>query len=345
MISRFLLIICFSLGLANQTMASCPYEIGQTVVPIPVKQAYKRLRTFEMIKDEYETNAEFERRKEAVSKRLPPLLIAGQNVPPGLMSYDADNRRLRIGEGFAGTTISAIKLPNHLKLYSGAVDTEHDISFEINRYKYSSFDFRLYEYHVDRNVSWTRWEMDEIEGLPDQPQWKRIESAYLYMEPATAKALRKDLRVGFYVTPKSPFVYSDTKSVKYGQKIIFADIHCAILTDSNGTVLKTINPNRSGIMRTNPAPFSQPLEPYLNRRAVVAATPDMVTETTQAPATIEETLPTQQSDGEVTEAVPSVVAIAEPEIPTPRVKPSPPPKELPRCKSEDPDKYCTGGHF
>ncbi len=340
----------FSLVFVRQAYANCPYEIGQTVSPIPAEKAYERLSAFEMIKSEYETMEEFESRKQSVLTSVTPLLIAGLSVPKGFIEYDAENRRLVVGESFASPISLEAEVSKRLRPKSRAIDANSTIAYDINPMNGSALKYLIFVNHVERNVRRTAWIMDE--NFPDLDYPEIIhELVYLYVNPATAKAIRDDLRVAFYVTPSTPFIYyhspyvSDPRKRGYKYKIIFSDIHCAMITDSNGTVLKTINPNRSGVAMTNPAPFSQPLEPFLNRPVVVEPASNPVAAVEQMPNPVAETLPAQQSVADAPRPSTPIPAPIEMEIPEPRVKPVPPPEALAKCKAKKPDKFCTAGHF
>lgn len=239
------------LSMVQFAFASCPYEIGQYVNAEPAESVYAQLQPFELVQGEYETTADFKSRSEAVGARKPPILVAGSWKPiagyHNYVDYEPDQGRFIVNKYVfdpAGS-LSALNMPASVKSKNLKFYELKDISVELSSERGSvlATNYWLLEEFVADSSFLFEWVPDIRRYESRVNSLGKADVQSIKVEPQIAKSIAETFQVGFHVTPKAPYILEDARS-RNKEKIIVADIHCAVITDGSGKVFKTILANR-----------------------------------------------------------------------------------------------------
>lgn len=250
----------------------CETKVGEKVEILSGRQVTDLLSVGASPKGEFETTKAYkERTQKAKSAASTKSLIVATARDDEFISYDADNERFEVtrsawsntaawfdqvfksGNEYGMSPVSISATPYGLglgfeelskSLYNAcnAMGACVDV-VKINRVRYSLFDKPA---PADRKM----WKSD----FPSKGSYLkgnfRAEGVYVPAKIAIAPNLKTSMRFGIEFKPRKPYIAEGTDyykpTISNQQEVIetirafVGDIHCAIVTDGTGTVLKTV---------------------------------------------------------------------------------------------------------
>lgn len=240
---------------------SCAEYVGQTIKPVSFASAVAPISKLPP-KDEFETTADFEKRRASALTSLPSTLVIAK-APEDLkyFQYDAETRKLQI------ITYAFQNLPFRISwaVSSAGMDEKIDVSPLYNvEVVVSSLDKSTGTYQAtngygaktevlkvhrttaaifDRKAD--DWEHAQLFEAADKPPYVVGE---LEMSPEEARRLKPGLKLALVVTPKAPYLITGTHEpykvtmdnpmdITEDFAILIADIRCGLVTDAANKVL------------------------------------------------------------------------------------------------------------
>lgn len=246
--------------------AECPATVGTTISMESPRALFEKLNQPEMTKGEFETTEQYEARKSKVSQSP----ITGQFVERDFLEegaeYDADKQRYVIREYVLGSApalwnvgLGRVKRDDLDIGYSNHAVELSETSKAGDAYEASN------AYGATVQVTTKHTEtiaiFDKKKKRATNPNWEsefKIKSERGYKFGAIgidvpieeAKALKGNMRLAVFVTPKKPFTFTfdhvmgakinRPRDLFMNFDVIVGDVSCAVITDKAGTVLKTI---------------------------------------------------------------------------------------------------------
>lgn len=239
------------LSLSMSTLAiaqDCPFEIGQSGEPRAYADVFESLHQVSIEKDEFETTQEYETRINALRFGNPVLIESQAN--PYYSRYEADHDRFVMARRFFDpeTIWSLIydDLPKAYRKVSHAWDSKIAGALTNSRTKEKLvgtgpydliFESVLSARHSTLNLEWLfdkksyRWRKDS---------WKE-EVIFVDVPRDRAEEIVDQMRVAHYVVPKPPFKLEILG--RHASRVLFADIHCAMIMDPDGVILRVVDRN------------------------------------------------------------------------------------------------------
>lgn len=245
-----LLLLSASLVVSTTTTAQdCPFEIGESVEPRDFSNVFEKLNQVSIEKDEFETTQEYEARIKALRFGNPVLIES--EARPYYSRYEADHNRFVMTRYFFDPeTIWALiydDLPKAYRKVSHASDYQITGALTNGKTKENlmgtgPYDLIFEAVHSSRypaiNLEWLfdkksyRWRKDS--------RWKE-EVIFVDVPRERAEEIVDQMRVAYYVVPKPPFKLEILD--RYDSRVLFADIHCAMIMDPDGVVLRVVERN------------------------------------------------------------------------------------------------------
>ncbi len=260
---------------AGQTFAEQPTECpvaGDAVTFGNVREVYASMARLDLAKGEFETTAQFEARKAkamAAADFHQPVLLEGK-YDPGQVEYDADNQVFvmktyawdNMGVGWEDvfgfrnsygigplssiTPLLGVGLAQDEKIvrsYRASNSFGTEVTVHVTeRTIYGVFDSPLPK-SQSRNSGWLH---ELMTGEYDSP------AVMVPVPLQRAAEMKNKMRVGVLVRPKEPFTATGARhwspkinrprEINETTNLIVADILCAVITDQDGLVLKTVAP-------------------------------------------------------------------------------------------------------
>ena len=270
------LLACVVLALPPYAHAAenrCDISVGETVSFLDPVEVYSSMQAARLVKDEFETTATFEKRlADAAFSFSAPILLRGTYSRKSA-NYDADNSRIVMSQGAWGRVgliwedvfapgnkygIEAAAGPyNHavglqsteraIRTYMGS--NAYGASLEVTevlRTSYGVFDRKYNDHRGVRRQSFFRtWKGETTVGE------HKVPGVLIPMPVDEARRSLSNLRVGILVKPRKPFIaegvsyveakISFPKEITWQQHVIIADIICAVISNDDGGVLKTVD--------------------------------------------------------------------------------------------------------
>ena len=252
--------------------SSCPVSLGEIVQLTTVEEAYDNLPKTSP-KDEFETTAEYENRISAIP--YPSGFIAIERKDEFEVQYNADKSRFEFRDGELFGDGFYYREPYDY-IGNGVVLTESDRSFflaidkqvigtqigsnafgveaEITKENWT----RFYVYEGPRSGSSFRnmeTDFNRQEQVKNNPYINEINAHYFVVpsDRGEARVLKDTMRRALVVNTKRPFQFEghdtssptidDPRDIKITDRFLVADVHCAIVTDGSGRVLKIVQTN------------------------------------------------------------------------------------------------------
>lgn len=249
--------------------ASCQQEIGKKANFLSPDETIDLLETMAIEKDEFETTAEFEtRRNKIIDQSSLSSILVRASYSIEHVNYDADNQRFLISRyawgnlsgnfhevfglrnlyGIEEVTIIDNVLGAGLHLSEEVVDV-YDASnalgttvqvLKLEQKRISIFD-RVFQ------DGESTWQFDYIEG---ESRYSVRGGVFLPVERSIARELRDKLQFGFYFTPREPLLARGNfrlfpninRRTDVAEEVItiVGDIHCVVIADDKGIVLRTV---------------------------------------------------------------------------------------------------------
>lgn len=251
-------------------VAQCPININDQVDLLSPEQAFANLEPLQMVQGKFETTAEFDARRRASGATIKPFIVKGEWDPilsyQNFVDYEPDNGRFVISNSVFD--ISEIRLYDREKIPKSLIPktdrdvvvfSEHSVSLTSH---VSGPNYWVLDHLSDEYLFTDEWEHDARQYSSPVNGTRPGRVNFINVPPKRAQEIADHLSVGFYVVPREPFVfekhwtrssttYLDSKMV---ERILVADLECAVITDGFGTVLKTIGSKFHRAARPKPAP-------------------------------------------------------------------------------------------
>lgn len=241
----FAIIAAFAFS-TTATAQDCPFENGQMIETQSYSDVFEKLNQISVDKDEFETTEEYKQRIE-IWKFGNPTLIESQ-TDSEYTRYEADEDRFVVTDSFFDASehwfdiydaipkvyhrgsgnpfdnqITGTLVNRHEQYYSG---NPSDLIFEgINSTGYSR-----------RSKEWL-FDKDFYKWRPDSTITDQV--VFVDVPRDQAEEIVDLMRVAYYVVPKPPFKLE----VSTTERVLFADIHCVLITDPDGVVLRVVDRN------------------------------------------------------------------------------------------------------
>lgn len=261
-------------GIATQGTAliepPCESYVGQSISPLTFSQAVTRIPIVQP-KGEFETTADFEKRKQVTTASLGSRLLISKVVAPWdvFFKYNADTQKLGVTEqaltgisnfpaykalNWGRTTeklISAsLSASNNLyvqfsstRTYTGWYKAQNSFGAEIEVAKVLNKEEVIFEREMEESLE------GSFNGpFPAADGPKNDVVGYLDLPIAEAQRLKPLLRVVYVVEPKEPYLvknsfphkeasFSDPEEVRIDATVMIADFKCGLVTDNKNVVL------------------------------------------------------------------------------------------------------------
>ncbi len=248
--------------------AECP-ATGDSVTFRDVQEVYASMTgsipPANLTKDEFETTAQFEARlveeRQARAVAAAPfsqaMLLEGI-YDPRYVEYDADNEIFVMehyawdnhpvasyavfgsGNPYGIGPLSSLDPVQAMGLTTKRARSRRASKNVIERVNYGVFDSPLPK-NQSRELKWVH----ELRTGKDRTPVVRVP-----VPLQRAAKLKEQMRIGVVVRPKEPFTATDrilsemdTTEINTATNLIVADILCAVITDQDGVVLKTVAPS------------------------------------------------------------------------------------------------------
>lgn len=267
--------LCVSTGilLSSTAEAQCPVSDGAVVVIEDAVSAYNRMSNDTLTKGEFETSEQFAVRKTTVGNGSNAPLLIQAVWDSKHVQYDADNQRFIVVAyawdnlgvdwsdalengaqyGIKGSLSSPHGTVLHKEIKEGrSYDATNAYGVttrvvEITDTKYAVYDRKRRSYDES---SWsTEFKVDAVSGGNTKMRGPAVS---VPVPIDKAKQISGKLQAGIYFQPKGPKIlsgdgtFSATINAPYDKdfqyRIFVGDILCAVITDPDGKVLKTVPP-------------------------------------------------------------------------------------------------------
>lgn len=262
------LLLCVGVASAS----SCPVSLGEVVQFTTVEEAYANLPDVPL-KDEFETTVEYESRIATIAP--PSGYIAIEKTGEFKTVYNADKNRFEFRDSeLFGSGFYYREPYDYLGNGVTLTDTDRSYFLEIDK-QVTGTQIGSNIFGVEAEIikeSWTRFYVHEgqrsglafrnmetdfnrVEQVKNNPYISEINAQYFVVpvEREKAKALKDTMRRALVVNPKRPFQFEgqdissptidDPRDIKISDRFLVADVHCAVVTDGSGKVLKVVETN------------------------------------------------------------------------------------------------------
>lgn len=251
-----MLLTLFAVQAFAEQPAECPV-VEDAVTFRNVREVYASMAG--LTKGEFETTAQFEARKAktvAAADFYQPVLLEGK-YDPGQVEYDADNQVFIMktyawdNMGVGWNEVFGVRNPYRIGPLSrfapvlgvGLAQDEKIVRSSresIDRTVYGVFDSPLpIKPGFRSKASRPKWNHELTTGEYDSP------AVVVSVPLRRAAEMKNKMRVGVMVRPKEPFTAAGKqhwRRVDETINLIVADILCAVITNQDGIVLKTVAP-------------------------------------------------------------------------------------------------------
>ncbi len=230
--------------------ATCTHAVGDVVKMLSPEVVAEQMSKVILVKDEYETTAEFNARQKAALGQIPNGTIIVEVINKVRATYNADNEKLSIEIpswwniiGSFSHSVPSVTIGESSKTHAIGLKIEGKITGE---YPASNA--------YGKEVGVTKY-IRNIYGIFDRKS-KGHESTWvsryfiIQVPRSQAKTLKSELRFGIEFTPKEPFIFKggnyikptidDPREILEQISSISGDLECLVATDANGTVLKVV---------------------------------------------------------------------------------------------------------
>ncbi|PHR93642.1 MAG: hypothetical protein COA69_03095 [Robiginitomaculum sp.] len=270
---------CVSIAMLSPMIghAQCPVKIGSLVTLGDVELAYSRLEQSTPIKGEYETTVEFEARKTTSGGKANETLLLRSVWDPKRVKYDADNQRF-VASSFAWSNLgigwrNALKNGEPYGISGVQSLKQHGIVLKKDIVEGDSYEasnaygattrvvaitdttYAVYD-RKKKDMFDENWSTDFVVSKAKGKDGNVDISGPAVGIPVPideAKQINGKLQVGIYFKLKGPKIlkgsgsFSATMAAPYDKdfqyRIFVGDILCAVITDPDGKVLKTVLPS------------------------------------------------------------------------------------------------------
>lgn len=239
----------------------CPSYQNQVIQPISIDAAIAKFKGADLVKDEFETSAQFEARQyAALGNSVGPLVIS-KDVNLEYVKYNADAQDFIIETYLFDNTnmsYSVLSYPGLIRTgLLGNVDvviSETETaggSYEAS----NAYGAKATVVKVDR-VTKGIWERQISSISGDLFNTGRSDSILFKMtlSPEKARFIKPQLRIAFLVMPKAPYLVKGrgivgkttiTRPIEVNDDltVLVGDIQCAFLTDGSSKVLGSFPTN------------------------------------------------------------------------------------------------------
>lgn len=248
--------------------ASCPIGVNEVVSFATVESTFASLPK-PIVKDEFETTAEYEQRKAQMTTSSNPIIVeTTKDFDP---DYDADYERFEVS--LNSFFSSFYKTRDYDYDGNGVTLTDSDRTF------FMAIDKRIMGSSVGTNafgaeavITKEHWKRDYVydraKGSYTEPRrvlvhdymkqkevrWQSdlLDVPYISIPSPRheARGLKGLMRTAIVLSPKSPFQFSGThtsrptidnpKQQRVDDRFLVADVHCVLIADNSGKVLKVV---------------------------------------------------------------------------------------------------------
>ncbi len=265
--------IAFSMALGAPAFSECSTKVGARIELSAPALVAQKLSAAGDTKGEFETTAEFQARvATSHANATGQKIVVESTLDPENMRYDADGGRFELSQyAWANTSGSFDKLFPSGNEYGvppvSLIDETHGLGLGVTEkvvgtYQASnSYGNSVEVSRIDR----IRYGLFDRVAKKDEATWSfeypangsyldntyKHAGVFLTMDPATAKEIKPQLRVGVEFSPKKPFLANGTdywepridRPTEISETIqaFIGDIACAVITDGQGVVLKTVS--------------------------------------------------------------------------------------------------------
>jgi len=247
----------------------CARATGQTVVLHAPEDIWKNLEGQQTTKSEFETSAQFAARTRETTRWASRRLAVEGTYDPDQVVYNADAREFTVGVYAWDNLADGVdRVEGRLNRQALPSRWDDKASIGLKEMEYPEGEYVVQNaFGATARVAVIRRERYSVydQVLPRKNEWRtettRTDTSYgmsievpavtLRANLESARALKKNMRVGVIVRPKAPYVATTEKhwratidnprEVRQITHIIIADLLCAVLTDESGRVVKMID--------------------------------------------------------------------------------------------------------
>ena len=230
----------------------CDIEVGNSVQFTTADKVYTGLSamSLDLKKGEFETTVEYTKRIAKYSARdKGPVLV--EVIDDHLMQYDADTETFyfslsSLNQRLEGEMLASFE-DNHARDYFNEIINERPNHYysslrlqQQNSEEWGVYDLQKGEREmVQGKLRSGHWYADTIADFTLSIMKFKSAAVTFKIPRKEARTFKTNARVGVSMIPRIPFFTSgDPESTR----IIFADVLCAVITDGDGTIVKTILP-------------------------------------------------------------------------------------------------------
>ena len=273
---KVLLVSCVLAVATGDALADCPVKTGDNVSFLSPENAYDLvLKKIPPPKGEFETTAAYEQRISGINSGIKmdsPVLVEIQNgFNP---TYDADRERFVFTENTFNGYISwwsALSDDIMDSLRNNVRDNPHGVELKstetlnetydasnaygltISVEKYKKEQYALFDKYTPRKKKTEdNWQAEfEYTRQSSKGEFYTIEAIAVPVPLSEAPSMKSKMRMGVFFTPKHPLTHSNSEYSKPSRlnpkevfgtvNVMFGDIHCAVITDEDSKILKTVN--------------------------------------------------------------------------------------------------------
>ena len=247
----------------------CAKVTGQTVVLQTPEEVWKNLEGQQTTKSEFETSAQFAARTRETTQRVRRRLAVEGTYDPDQVVYNADAQEFTVGvyawdnladgvdrvEGRLNRQVLPSRWDDKASI--GLKEMEYEDGEYVGQNAFGATarvtKIRRERYSVYDQVvpGKSEWRTETTRTYSSHGMSMKVPAVTLRANLENARALKKNMRVGVVIQPKTPYVATterhwqatidDPREVRQITHIIIADLLCAVLTDKNGQVVKMID--------------------------------------------------------------------------------------------------------
>ncbi|MCY4363262.1 MAG: hypothetical protein OXE42_13970 [Gammaproteobacteria bacterium] len=203
-------------------------------------EVYEVVSSYTLEKDEFETMAQFEKRRNGIYSKLiesPPTMLQGFYKP----EYDADKQRF-VAKYKYTCGWPSIKRACYVTDYDAFNRTG---TYQAQNYYGETVTIDVYS-SVKYGIQWGKSKKSRL--------FFRKKPLVIDIPIEQARTLKDSLKIGYFIKFREPFYSSDISrkpannadrsEVYSGSKWIMVDLLCVVVTDGNDNVMKTFEPFR-----------------------------------------------------------------------------------------------------
>ncbi len=232
--------------------AACTHAVGDIVKMLSSEVVAEQMSKVILVKDEYETTAEFNARQKTALGQIPNGTMIVEVINEVSANYNADTEKISIEipsslwniRGSFSYSVPSVAHGESSKTHAIGLKVEDKITGEYPASNAYGKEVGVKRYR--RNIYGI---FDRKRKINESTTW--VSNTFSIPVPRSqAKALKSELRFGIEFTPKEPFIFKGGNYIKatiYEPREILAqirsisgDIECLVVTDASGTILKVV---------------------------------------------------------------------------------------------------------